>query len=644
MVQVDHPAVPNGLTLSYGTGGTYVGFDQFGRVIDQNWLKVAGAVDRYRYGYDRASNRTWRENELTHPGGWGDQFYEYDGLDRMSAWNLCALSTSHTIGTLQGREEFYYDALGNWMQYKYDPNGSGWALNQTRTHNEANEMTAINSTGTNLEHDAAGNMTKIPLTADPTAGHFTCTYDAWNRQTSATDAAGASVIARYFYDGANRRIAKAALNPTGTAYDRTDYYYNESWQVLEERRTPNLETLASATSATATLPYVQYLWDLRYIDAVVCRWRDADGNGGTGLEECLYYTNDANMNVMCLVDSATGTVVERYAYHHGYGQPQICAPDWSGRSFNDAASKKNEILYCGYRYDPETGQYHVRHRYYNPTLGRWVSRDIGEVSPEPLYESCNGNPVIATDPTGEVPIVPGKEPRPVKPSPNRAESTERESLYTSTDQSHCFAIDLTFQGQPWIEADGKRIMWQLKFMKSPGYGASCYCCKDGSEGEIRFVQRLERRDWWQAPGRPIRKVEVSGLDHISGGRAGQGPQPEYRPGVRTQDNDTEHASYFLEDQPAIGTQWEEAEGRRMVNRRAERAGSSMLFTVSAYRICKGENPALIDKVDFGFALDYVAGRTVNNKDLPWIMYAASRTTRWEGGPAPGDMAAAPAPG
>jgi len=76
VVQVDHPAVPNGLTLSYGTGGSYVGFDQFGRVIDQNWLKVAGAVDRYRYGYDSASNRTWRENKVAHDASAAlDQFY-----------------------------------------------------------------------------------------------------------------------------------------------------------------------------------------------------------------------------------------------------------------------------------------------------------------------------------------------------------------------------------------------------------------------------------------------------------------------------------------------------------------------------------------------------------------------------------------
>jgi hypothetical protein len=33
---------------------------------------------------------------------------------------------------------------------------------------------------------------------------------------------------------------------------------------------------------------------------------------------------------------------------------------------------RNEILYCGYRHDPESGMYHVRHRYYHPRLGSSV--------------------------------------------------------------------------------------------------------------------------------------------------------------------------------------------------------------------------------------------------------------------------------
>jgi len=48
------------------------------------------------------------------------------------------------------------------------------------------------------------------------------------------------LIARYTYDGRGYRIAKAVALYEGdpgqiTGYDRTDYYYNDSWQVLKER-------------------------------------------------------------------------------------------------------------------------------------------------------------------------------------------------------------------------------------------------------------------------------------------------------------------------------------------------------------------------------------------------------------------------
>ena len=54
------------------------------------------------------------------------------------------------------------------------------------------------------------------------------------------------------------------------------------------------------------------IWDLRYIDAPVLRWRD--GNTDDTVDDTLYYLNDANMNVTAVVDGSDGDVVERYAY------------------------------------------------------------------------------------------------------------------------------------------------------------------------------------------------------------------------------------------------------------------------------------------------------------------------------------------
>jgi hypothetical protein len=82
--------------------------------------------------------------------------------------------------------------------------------------------------------------------------------------------------------------------------DVYDYYYNENWQVLEVRKNGSSN------------PLEQWVWDRRYIDAPVLRWRD-DNTDGT-LDGIVYATNDANMNVTALVDPSTGSVVDRYAY------------------------------------------------------------------------------------------------------------------------------------------------------------------------------------------------------------------------------------------------------------------------------------------------------------------------------------------
>ncbi len=61
----------------------------------------------------------------------------------------------------------------------------------------------------------------------------------------------------------------------------------------------------------------------------------------------------------------------------------------------------NEIIYCGYRYDPESQLYYVRNRNYNPVLGRWIQRDpIGYQGGINLYEYVGGMAAEMVDPWG----------------------------------------------------------------------------------------------------------------------------------------------------------------------------------------------------------------------------------------------------
>lgn len=164
----------------------------------------------------------------------------------------------------------------------------------------------------------------------------------------------------------------------------------------------------------------QYAWDARYVDAPICRFRTPAG----GTTEILYYTTDANNNVTGLVDgtpnnldgtagSATaGQVVERYVYD-AYGNVTFLkgnaagSGDWTpqhvaGQDANTdgtLSAYDNEVLYCGYRYDPETGNFHVRNRAYCPTLGVWLQRDPVLAGLNP-YEYCTSAPVVFVDPLG----------------------------------------------------------------------------------------------------------------------------------------------------------------------------------------------------------------------------------------------------
>jgi hypothetical protein len=261
-----------------GTAGTYAGFDRFGRVVDQKWKNGAATViDRYQYGYDCDSNRLWRENVLTHSSTTNrlDEFYTYDGLNRLVNTDRGTLAEppSGGIATKTFQQQWGLDQVGNWPTFK-EGTGTAWTLEQTRTNNTANEITGI--TGGDWivpAYDARGNMISGPKPgAETTRIHMK--YDAWNRQTAVyadNNGQPGTTIAEYRYDGRNRRITK--LLPNESNWDRTDYYYNEGWQCLEERTAAN-----QAKETVPTTARYQYVWDGRYVhspalrDAATVRW------------------------------------------------------------------------------------------------------------------------------------------------------------------------------------------------------------------------------------------------------------------------------------------------------------------------------------------------------------------------------------
>jgi RHS repeat-associated protein len=328
---------------------SYTGLDRFGRIVDQRWLRSGdgSAVERLQYTYDRNGNRLSRVNLLNAELS---ESYSYDDLNQLISFTRGEHSRS-----------WDYDAQGNWQSVVTDGNV------QTRTHNAQNEITGI-SGAVLPTYDANGNLTR-----DETGRQFV--YDAWNRLVEVRDGSG-ETVKRYAYDGLHRRISETADGVT------TDFYYSEQWQVLEERVGGNTT--------------VQYVWSPVYVDALVLRDRDTDGDGT--LDERLWVVQDANFNVTALLDDS-GEVVERYIYDP-FGQAAVLDAEWNVRTGGSAYDWLH--LHQGGRYDVTSGLYHFRFRDYSPTLGRWTSLDplsyaAGDVN---LYRTVGNNPLNSLDPSG----------------------------------------------------------------------------------------------------------------------------------------------------------------------------------------------------------------------------------------------------
>ncbi|MCW5777310.1 MAG: RHS repeat-associated core domain-containing protein, partial [Phycisphaeraceae bacterium] len=465
-------------TSGYTTqdAGVYPGWDRFGRVVRHAWVDgdltegTGGLPNRppvldHVQGYDRASNRLSRLD--ARPGShWEDRDFEfaYDGLDRLleerrgvrdgGGWSWSA-----------GSRRWGLDALGNWGSLLTDADGDGDYEGtgdgvQTREHNGANELTALDPDGPGgvsalpFSYDKAGQMRELARSSSLT---HVLTHDAWGRlvRVERDDGQATEPLLEQEYNGLHWRTVKRADTsepPDGELDQQRLLYYSASWQLIEER-IDDYEEEPDGTDRVA-----QVFWGVRYIDDAVLRRTDTNNDGDFVDEGDRqdYLLTDAQFSVVAVVDRA-GKLQERVVYD-AYGmarhvwpgdvngdggvdgddldeisdrlgesigdtdyvpeadlnrdgqittQDLLLALGWSGRAalapgrVSDPDGADNSAGYCGYVHNPEAGLYTVRFRHYDPWLGRWTRRDpLGYVDGMSRYEYVGSNPTGFVDPRG----------------------------------------------------------------------------------------------------------------------------------------------------------------------------------------------------------------------------------------------------
>ena len=167
---------------------------------------------------------------------------------------------------------------------------------------------------------------------------------------------------------------------------KTHNYVVNGTQILQEK-------IVEGTSTTI----INYHYDLNKVIGFTY-------NKGDKTSSYIYRRNLQD-DIIGIYDSL-GNEVGEYAYD-AYGK---CYVKYNNNSSEEEKTilNTNPFRYRGYYYDNETGLYYLNARYYDPSIGRFISPDVltildetkGQINGLNLYMYCNNNPVMYVDPSG----------------------------------------------------------------------------------------------------------------------------------------------------------------------------------------------------------------------------------------------------
>ena len=215
------------------------------------------------------------------------------------------------------------------------------------------------------------------------AGYATFTYDANGNQTSVSRALGSQPIT-YRYDAANRLVgATSGRTISSFAYDGDGNRITQSvgpgtYSYLTDVATP-LPVVLQESGPDGNISYA-YGLDLISESSPTFNY---------------FYHYDGLGSVIALTD-ASGRPSAAYVYDP-WGNPLLAIPDIVGT--------RNKFRFTGEAFDPGTGLYYLRARYYDSSIGRMMTQDphLGFIfSPfsENRYGYALGNPIRYADHSG----------------------------------------------------------------------------------------------------------------------------------------------------------------------------------------------------------------------------------------------------
>ncbi len=356
----------NGLKTTYG-------YDYQNRLTSMTNETGKGVVSKYSSTYLKNGQKAEEVSTVMDKKGKSTKktaAYTYDMLGRT------------TRETKTGREDisYTYDANNNRKQmtignkttaYQYNKNDELLRTDTLHTDTEKNDV-VIYKNDKNGNQLATVNRSEIPAEAkdtsyidvDVTLGDNQLNDNVvnhYNALNQLTETLTKNYKVSFTYDAEGLRTGKTVNG------EKTIYVWDGDQVVMELSKGGAVQK--------------------RYIRGNDLVYADKGEN-----TEKTYYVTDMHGNVVQLLDES-GNVTKTYEY------------DSFGNEVKPEKKDENPYRYCGEYYDKETEEVYLRARYYEPGVGRFITRDTytGE-SDEPLslhlYTYCANDGVNMVDPSG----------------------------------------------------------------------------------------------------------------------------------------------------------------------------------------------------------------------------------------------------